>query len=302
MSKNYFKAQALAIVMVVLVVASIIGVSLFSRMSKDRQAAIDEQNSAVAAELSDTILDVVVNADIDVLESYTSNPAIESLADLKTFMEDPPPTGLGISLTNLDFPSDATWCPPEENSTFRFSIELLDSNEAVEVRPGDVVAYHLQGATVGASCVLPVTVGTNEEIAVFAVKTVYDDGTEPALESYCLNQSGSCNHNDIEDSGANITILPANTDLLENFDLTEPNLAEIRILGIKGNIAVTTGDLSPDESCIDRQFKYIKVNTEANCNGSYRAKEMILPGSGNLGYSSLFDYGVYDNARFILKH
>jgi hypothetical protein len=79
----------------------------------------------------------------------------------------------------------------------------------------------------------------------------------------------------------------------EESDFTE----ELRILPIKGVLGINYELMQ--EGCINnKQFNAIKVTSEANCNDTYRGKQMFLPGSGTLGYSTLFDYGIYDSGLF----
>jgi len=58
MRKQYaYKAQALTIAMVVLVVSSMIALSILARVTKDKQSAVDERASAEALEVSGLITD-----------------------------------------------------------------------------------------------------------------------------------------------------------------------------------------------------------------------------------------------------
>jgi hypothetical protein len=140
--------------------------------------------------------------------------------------------------------------------------------------------------------------------SVFIVKKVYEDGTDPVVENYCVNTIETTECVNIADVDYEDSINPpTDYDLVNGIhylapkNLAESGLAEIRILPIKGTIKVSSSIIPSD--CIEgTQFNPIKITAEANCNGTYRAKQMFLPGSGNLGYSTLFDYGIYDNGLF----
>ena len=56
-NKKTYSGQALAIIMVVIVVCSIIGFSMFSRSLRDKRSTIQERYSAEALEVNDNILD-----------------------------------------------------------------------------------------------------------------------------------------------------------------------------------------------------------------------------------------------------
>jgi hypothetical protein len=301
MNKKKFKAQALAIVMVVLVVATIIGLALFTRMSKDRQAAIDEQNSAIAAELSNDVLDLVVNANIDTLEQNVGMSFV-SLTEFENFLTDT----LNVEVPD-DFPEDGTWCPHGENEnldnqSFNFSLSLLGPGEPVGVVPGSAMSFHTQDATVVGTVNLNLTFSTTDQHAIFLFKKVYVDPTNDTVYNYCVRSGAAgcvsdgdiANFENIDDKGTSYT---------ETINLStevSAGLAEIRIIPIKGTVTVETEITGT--GTIDRQFYYVKAVAEATCDDSYRGAEMEIPGSGNLGYITLFDYVVYDTGQFRLKH
>ena len=55
--KVKYSGQALAIVMIVIVVAVVIGMAMLSRTLRDQQLTVQEQTSAEALELSDSVID-----------------------------------------------------------------------------------------------------------------------------------------------------------------------------------------------------------------------------------------------------
>jgi hypothetical protein len=63
--KKRYESQALAIAMVVLVVCSIIGMSIYSRVVKDKTLTIEEQASSEALEISDLLLDYIIQTPIE---------------------------------------------------------------------------------------------------------------------------------------------------------------------------------------------------------------------------------------------
>jgi type II secretory pathway pseudopilin PulG len=303
MKKRFFKAQALAIVMVVLVIASIIGVALFSRISKSRQAAIDQQNSNAGIEAADSMLDVLVGANLEAIENEVL-PQEATDSDIPALLNK-----LGIDPALI--PDLSTWCPgnePDSRSSLTLRVEEAEEGDFPEIGPGSVRAYNFQDVTVSpGGCNLGIHVTGTDGISVFIVKQVFEDD-DPVVDNYCVNSDGGdidCSNQTIDDIDPESSLQspswegdPSNYySLFFNLtDLVGTGLAEIRVLPIVGSIGINNTDIS---GCTEgKSYKTIKITAEANCNGSFRAKQMFLPGSGNLGYSTLFDYGIYDNGLF----
>lgn len=314
MNKNNLRAQALAIVMVVLVVVSIIGMAMFSRMATDKRLAVEEQNSAAAAQAAKGILDVLVGADIDVLESTLDT--VESFEGIKYYLRN----SLNLTDSAEALPDDISWCEGGDSSAggntyIKLSTRLATEDEYPEVQPGSYRSYNLEGETFpsGSPCNLYLRFRALEDQAVFAIKFVYapDSGTQDQFLGYCAFSSGGGTN-----CGTITNVDPTNSlnfdsryswdtdaykiDPIELFAEYNNGLREIRVLPIKGVIGVN-GSVEP-AGCTSKQFTPIKVIADATCNGASQVYEMTLPGSGNLGYSTLFDYGIYDTGDFRLKH
>jgi hypothetical protein len=317
MKKKTFRAQALAIVMVVLVVASIIGISLFSRIAKDRDAAIDQQDSSISATQVDAILDLFVGADLAQLESVlgeedTYHGPFDDLGDLAEFLEN------GAIVEDASM-INADWCPGENNN-IEVGIDYADDEDLLEVQLGSVMAYNLEGANItdGADqCKLNVSIGSVEDDAVFLLKKVTrgsDGVVDETINNYCIKKgidSDTCSeieHVEYEEEGIDyISTMSEFTVTFDNItnrhiitiDLNEEinnDTVEIRIIPIRGPLSVSN---SLSDMCkINKLFIPIKIYANANCNDTYRGEEMFLPGSGMLGYSTLFDYGIYDTGLF----
>jgi hypothetical protein len=81
-SKNTkYKAQALAITMVVLVVSAILGLSIYSRAMKDKLLTLEERASAEALEVADLTLDRLTSRPVD--EVVTAISAVAEGANLE---------------------------------------------------------------------------------------------------------------------------------------------------------------------------------------------------------------------------
>lgn len=328
MNKNTFKAQALAMVMVVLVVASIIGVSLFSRMSKEKQSSVNEQDSSVSSSLVDGTLDFFVGADINKVESVLNDDSLtvkggtfDSIKGVAQYLGQP-----NIDIVK-DIDPDLFQVSPDEelcqgDNFIKVDLSYSDTEDFVEVQPGSLMAYNLKDAVILNSCELNVRMKAMNEVAVFIVKRVMvsdADVVTESVENYCINQnvSSECDMitvDDVHDFGGLDDSEPdaqsiwsttnvdsdANARLLTFYldDERTNKVAEIRILPLKGVLAVNNSQSREDCVADGRQFRSIRVTAEATCNDSYRGKQMFIPGSGNLGYSTLFDYGIYDTGLF----
>jgi hypothetical protein len=318
MNKKFLKAQALAIVMVILVVASIIGVSLFSRMAKDKDSAVNEQDSSIAATQVDAILDFFVGADISNIEQVLGEEDINTgpftdLGSLANFLESPGGHDELSIVEDATGLRDTSWCP--ENNSVEVSLGYASEDDYVEVQEGSVMAYDLDQATIDAgstNCNLTVNLKAIDSNAVFILKKVYRDGSGVVTEdvkNYCIRYQDATPCDDVEDVEYEQSIYPLEDPLggyneidnnhYINIDLESEiasNTVEIRILPIKSSLAVN--NYLPDTCSINKQFVPINIVAEATCNQTTRTGEMFLPGSGTLGYSTLFDYGIYDSGLF----
>lgn len=304
MNNKKFKAQALALVMIVLVVASIIGVSLFSRMAKDKEAAINEQDSSIASTQVDAILDFLIGADIELLEKVLAESdysvKFDSMSAYAAFLSEK-----GIIDETTKDRLNIDWCPGQSKE--KLSMTLAEPLDFFEIQPGSVMTFNLEEASADSSCELTLRLKAIEDHSIFAIKRVYKDLSDIVTEdikSYCILQGKN------EGCPADIPDVEYESNLssIEDFDNVNKvhrikinlngaisnNTVEIRFLPIKGVLGMAID--YPD--CINKNFKPIKITSEANCNNSYRGKQMFLPGSGSLGYSPLFDYGIYDSGLF----
>lgn len=89
--RKTYKAQALAIIMVTLVVASIIGFSVSSRLVTQRKSVLDERNSSEALQVVDMILDNILLSSPDEWEAVgMQNKDVYVEVQGKEEFQDPP--------------------------------------------------------------------------------------------------------------------------------------------------------------------------------------------------------------------
>jgi hypothetical protein len=288
--------------MIILVVASIIGVSLFSRMSKEKESSISQQDSSIALSQADAILDFFVGADIDQIEGVLGEQEsiTRSDAEIETFLVNE--LGLDESKISTD------WCVGE--SSLDVTLEYAGSEDFFEVQPGSVLAFNLEGATATGLCELELRLKAVEDYAVFVIKKIKKDGDIVSEEksNYCIQHDDptSCESKDIpnvtdeENLGLPGIYVEAGSYFLMKHNLqtyiNNDKIVELRVIPIHGVLSVAVG--VSGEEYIDKKFRPIKVTVDAVCNDAYRGKQMFLPASGNLGYSPLFDYAIYDSGLF----
>ena len=76
-----------------------------------------------------------------------------------------------------------------------------------------------------------------------------------------------------------------------SYEGTTYSLDEVRIKAVGGTVAIAQ-DLD-DSTCTDLDgLRMIQITAGANCNGVYRAKEIIIP--ENKWHSTIFDYVIFN--------
>lgn len=291
--KNFYSGQAIAIVMVVLVVAAVLGASLYSRTIQNQDSAIDIQDSDTSLEQVDTILELFSEVDIDQLDLLAPGDGEDAVVfdDIDDFVNSGSlfsDVAKGI-VDNLD----DNWCE-EGASGLEIRLSRLPESEAIDVSVGNTRAYNFDGASISGPSMDLTVQPRGSDTVFFVVKKIYWDGAgsfKPYdlddTEAYCIGDScgdfATGTYNSLGSNGEFSVSLG---------DDGAWDLYEVRVVPIVGSIAVshdTNGDVSGVE------FGYIKINVAVNCYGTEREKELVLPGSSSLSYATTFDYVLYNN-------
>jgi hypothetical protein len=303
-----YSGQAIAIIMIVLVVATVIGASLYSRMLRNSAEITDTRESQRALEQADSILDSFISSDLRLVQGVLSTVIpLESdgvltftrVSELSSFL-----TTNGIDSSVLNDLRDV-WCEePEANSSIEISISYAQT-EGIKYDVGDVMAINTSNiSSVANACTVGLYVnGMGEDSSLFTTKYVYKaaDGIVPYklddMKLYCLDSSGSCNTGAVA-PGTSITavlrpVTPESGTPSINLNMTAliaAGLYEFRILPLKGAIEIY---VIPTSSCSDIFSNYL-VRAKVNCKGDTREKQVVIPNLNNMGYSALFDYTIYN--------
>ena len=301
-----YSGQAIAIIMVVLVVATVIGASLYSRMIKNRNTLTETRESSRALEQADSILDLVISSDLGAVQGYFEICLAGGKCEYNNLDQFVDAFGGALSPDMYNSISDE-WCESDNDpsSSISISVEYADIDDYQEWDVGSVMALKVGGLGIPSVC--PLSLGftsASSQDALFTIKRVYANTTgvkayeENDMLLYCFATDGSCSAPVAPGTSIARTFTPSSNTI--EIDLGSViggyPLYEIRVLPLYEKIGISIG--VPE--CAAMSLHNYKVNAKVNCKGDYREKEVIIPNVNNLGYPSLFDYTIY-NATGVLK-
>ncbi len=305
-----YEAQALAIAMVVMVVSSLIGISIYSRSMKDKGLVLEERASAEALEVADLILDkltpypmsFVVDAIVEIKELDEFN--YENGIVLKENRENTDLTRLLTKLEVLQIGnlSDllGPLCPVSQGlNEYQLTLKESDNDTYYEVKAGS--AWSLPTRNLQESCALDLNLeirgDSRSGFVLTKVYCNYDiDGNvtdckkyeDDDILNYCFSSNGSdCNNQNFLDE--EWTKYRVNDKEVISLSIGEYPLSEVRIKAIFGTIGIT---YSLPSECVNG-FRMYQLRATANCSGVYRGKEIIIPEAK--WYNPLFDYVLFNS-------
>lgn len=294
-----YKGQAIAIIMIVLVVAAVIGASLYSRMMRNKGEVVDTRESQKALEQAGNVLDAFITADLPSLQVLLSEQlklrdgliTLESTGDIEGFFREGTLEGT-MDLGLLDLGEGSSCSEPTVNITY------ADISDGVEYGVGDAMAINVWDLYLPENCKVKLsfhTAGNGDHL--FTTKYVYmnsDGSVYPyALDDmklYCLNSSGSldCGNGSVAPTES-IEQRLANGGII-TLDLTTSNLYEFRILPLREKIRIGLED-----QCNNLLSNYL-IKSTVTCTGQERTMQVVIPNASNMGYSPLFDYTIYNSS------
>ncbi|MHC1716781.1 MAG: hypothetical protein AB9915_02790 [Candidatus Dojkabacteria bacterium] len=310
--KKKYKAQALAISMVVLVVSSIIAISVYSRILKDKGLSVEERASAEALEVSDLLLDKLttlpINTIITAVESVTEGafpyPGGVQLKENNTGGNQITQllTELGINYTL----NDIGFCKPVDGNEYIVTIKEADADTPYKIRAGQVWSLPVDGKAFTEECSLALKVKKGDTNSGFLMSstyakydttnkiTEYKPYTSEDTESYCFSDdTTTCNNTNFKDPDNWEKYTPGDTltlPLLSPASPDEYKLVEISVKAIGGKVGITY-TMGTENSCIEG-FRMIQLRASAYCNSVYRGKEVLIP--EKKWSNALFDYVVFN--------
>ena len=298
-----YSGQAIAIIMVVLVVAAVIGASLYSRMLRNKGEVVETRESQMALEQASNVLGAFTTADIPLLQSHLE----AELAEV-----DPYPIILdgydaiaaflseigNMDLKILDSRTDTSCKEPT------VTIAYAELSDEIDYRVGEVMAINLADVQPPVGCEATLafeTRGSGNHL--FTIKKVYR--TKPTGEVrkyelddmllYCLNVSGS--------GCSGVAPVESIYSTLANGDkITVPlevqDLHEVRVLPLKEKIGIS---IVGNEQCGRMLHNYL-IKSTVSCSGQERTMQLIVPNATNFGYPAIFDYTIYNSSGTLAPH
>ena len=294
-----YSGQAIAIIMVVLVVAAVIGASLYSRMIRNKGEVVDTRESQKALEQAGNVLDAFTTSDLPSLQNLLSRKlsedddgkiVLDNIGAIGAFLQEL--GGDQMTLGLLGFGESGSCSEPVVTITY------AQASDGIEYGVGDVMAINVDGVEIPAGCVATLTFDTaGSADHLFTTKYVYteDDGDVipyalDDMELYCLNSSGSdnCGDGSVAPTSSIKQKLGKGGSITLNFP---DNLYEFRILPLKEKIKI---GLKGSTECVHILDNY-SIKSTVTCTGQERTMQVVIPNAMNMGYPSLFDYTIYNS-------
>jgi len=295
-----YSGQAIAIIMVVLVVAAVIGASLYSRMMRNKGEVVDTRESQKALEQAGNVLDAFITSDLPSLQNLLSQKlsedddgeiVLDNIEAISFFLQELNGDQMNLDLLGLG----------ESGSCSKpvVTIAYAQASDGIEYGVGDVIAINVDGVTIPAGCIATLTfytAGSGDHL--FTTKYVYmeDDGdVQPYkledMKLYCLNSTGSnCGGGSVAPIESVEGTLASGGNITLNVD--QPNLYEFRILPLKEKVKI---GLQGNAACNHLLDNY-SIKSTVTCTGQERTMQVVIPNAMNMGYPSLFDYTIYNSS------
>ena len=299
--QKIYRGQALAISMIVLIVCAILGISIYSRVVKDRALVLDEKTSAESLEIADSVLDSLSTIPVPTLEAQIEEEGfmeVKGWSDVTTFLEG---LGLSTSVQDLDV------C--KENSSVDIRLEGATIDDLMEVRPNEAKAFRIEGKTITAPCSLSVKTESRGTVnSGFLVKKIYGknyaDGDitdykmyeEDDIIAYCFSDDlVTCNSAEFSPDANWVKREDGGTLSIDLSEVKDGySLDEVRIIPMGGVVGFGVA-VAPLGCMADEDFGAIRIVANVTCNDIYRAKEVFVPDDGATSFSSIFDHTIYNN-------
>ncbi|MHC1716930.1 MAG: hypothetical protein AB9915_03560 [Candidatus Dojkabacteria bacterium] len=295
--KSVYSGQALVMAMVVVVVTVIIGLSVFSRVLQDQRLVVFEQASGEALEIADSYVNLFSSINTDVLFTDVENGEINinGYDNIKSLLSQ-------YGIENLDSEVFAQCKSGASDINAKLS---LTSEEYLELGEAITMGYVLNSAPASDSCNMQLFFEPRGYSSVgLIVHKIYGKSTSTGKEykeyglddilPYCISSTTECTSSRLQDKDSWSvinTIQPLTIGLKDSKD--GYTLDEVRITPIAGTVAVKS-HISEPGCAGNLDLKTLKISVTVTCANATRGKEVLIPRSNNLSYSSIFDYTVYN--------
>ncbi|MCB9790682.1 hypothetical protein H6764_01525 [Candidatus Nomurabacteria bacterium] len=328
MVKLKYEGQALAIVLIVLIVAVIIALAVVSRTLSDRTQVIKERSSADAVEAANSTLDAVAGISIADLAEYaegtgrtvcglgpTDNFAdvgchIESVDDLETLLDN-----FGLSAFYDSISNDlAAKCPATDSNQFNkslnLSFEYASEDDEITIEKDSVFSIVNNGNPPNnnpGTCAIdlnatPLPSGSTAGVitsAVYVTKSGNDIASfkqyrYPDVKAFCISDGCNGSADWVESSNSSWGLrLTGNIDdvpIIKTIGSTDYYLQEVRIKPVGSDINLTRQETGGTDCVSFRDL--LKVSATVNCGDTARGREIVL--TDDEWAPAIFDYVVFN--------
>jgi len=316
--KEKYSGQAIAIIMVLLVVATIIGFSIYSRMESNREVQVETKESTMALSQADTLLRVFTSSDLATVQEAMNKSLVEDCLDEEegcvfNGIEEITEALILLSLEYEEIYDNVdNWCedpesPVNATSNIKLTMTKASSEDFVTYTVGDVFALNTKDLTFTEPCSVELFVEGLEasEDEVFTVKEVFMD-TSGNVKPYSNDPDDMLLYSigpapEVAPTGSvemNYPIDGANITALMSKASGSYKLYEYRLIPLKGNVEIAIDSISA--GCAGAFTNY-KIVATVTCNNEERSKKVIIPSANNSGYEALFDYTIYNEGATSLQ-
>ncbi len=304
---KYYKGQALAIVMIILIVGVVIALSVYSRSLRNKERISKERMSQEATDYVDSILEVVNTLDREDLTRRISevDPAVcpdwensgvcciqnsvDSQSEINDFL------GVSLGLDEFEYSdaesSSAELCFDERNEiseprgiekdqtyTIYFQVEDLDCEYDL--------AFSTPNSSSAGVILNKVYADFDASGDMFEFKRHHPDDM---VSIDISNSGGEFADWDIHGSNTSIDLEGINSDHSGSGDYV-PVMLRIRALGDDVNFTIT--EASGSENKCDNVLEY-RVTATANNSGNEQSSYYYMPLEGT--FPSIFDYVLFNS-------
>jgi len=286
-NKKTYSGQALAIIMVVLVISSIIGFSIFTRSLRDKRSTVQERYSAEALEVNDNILDYI-------LQNTNEGEIPDYLVIDQEYASDL--SGEFDIRNKFDLSKLAVCSLDGTNNKYTVKLFYGDNNTVYQVEPGQAFSFVVpEGQEIADNtCTINVKFQPEDIPANtgFTINKIYRTSPTGATirdyvysdaETYCL----STNCTNFEKNPNYVRWDPATTLVIPAGGV---NLDRAQLIAINSRIRFT---YEPTAAC-GVLFKTLILRSSATCNGVFRSKEAIIP--VHRAHFSIFNYVLFNGS------
>lgn len=293
MVKNYYSAQALAIVMCLLVITMTITFFVVAT-NHNNSNVLGESEDNESKTLLETLTSQFTTLDNTTLfRSVASQNGYLRLNNLKEIEKYIEPQN-----ENFNTRLYTEYCS-ENNLKVNASMELT-SDYYMEINKGKVLSYNIASSSItnDSPCTLSLLFESRGSSSTrFAVQKIYQNSSEENFTYYCISDDGNCVFTDNGMDWKNISV--RDTINLSLLDRQYGNsLSSIRVIALDGDMAIKSSlSTLGCAGTFDTRFVYLK--TYLSCKSASNSMDLYIPYKKYQSYTAITDYSEYKALGFL---